>query len=372
MDMTMHTAFSPEAWDRNARVYEIIRTMPFNAALAAGTLSEARFKHYITQDAHYLIGFGRALTLAGAKAPDPDRIVQFAKSAEGAIVVERALHGSFFQQYGITPEVFAHTPLSPACHHYVSYLLATAYAEPYEVLVGALLPCFWIYAEVGRDIHARAVAANPYQAWIDTYAGEEFHNAVRVMIAATDEAAEGASSSLRARMHAAFARATQLEWMFWDSAFRLEMAIDTIGFHQRDDDGIGQDLLEGWFALAPDHGISNPVDRSLDYGVIDVRFYSAAIRMGISRSRCATCSGSAVIVSAVSSLRTLNHSEYSAGTTSSVSTVATNRPPMMVIAMGPQKMLRASGIMPRIAARAVRTTGRARRTVASMIARCRP
>jgi thiaminase (transcriptional activator TenA) len=218
----MHTAFSPEAWDRNARVYEIIRTMPFNAALAAGTLSEARFKHYITQDAHYLIGFGRALTLAGAKAPDPDRIVQFAKSAEGAIVVERALHGSFFRQYGITPEVFAQTPLSLACHHYVSYLLATAYAEPYEVLLGALLPCFWIYAEVGRDIHARAVAANPYQAWIDTYAGEEFHNAVRVMIAATDEAAEGASSSLRARMHAAFARATQLEWMFWDSAFRLE------------------------------------------------------------------------------------------------------------------------------------------------------
>jgi thiaminase (transcriptional activator TenA) len=222
MDMTMRTAFVPEAWDRNARVYEIIRTMPFNAGLAAGTLSEARFKHYITQDAHYLIGFGRALTLAGAKAPNPDRIVQFAKSAEGAIVVERELHGSFFQQYGITPEVFAQTPLSAACHHYVSYLLATAYAEPYEVLLGALLPCFWIYAEVGRDIHARASVANPYQAWIDTYAGEEFHNAVRAMISATDEAAEGASLPLRARMHAAFTRATQLEWMFWDSAFRLE------------------------------------------------------------------------------------------------------------------------------------------------------
>jgi thiaminase len=28
--------------------------MPFNTELAAGSLSEARFKHYITQDAHYL------------------------------------------------------------------------------------------------------------------------------------------------------------------------------------------------------------------------------------------------------------------------------------------------------------------------------
>src|SRR5919198_877168 len=214
--------FSRAAWERNAPVYDIIRRMPFNTELAEGLLSEARFKHYITQDAHYLIGFGRALTLAAAKAPNPDRIVQFAKSAEGAIVVERALHASFFQQYGITPQIFADTPLSPACHHYVSYLLAVGYAEPYEVLLGALLPCFWIYAEVGRDIHARAAAINPYQTWIDTYAGEEFHAAVRAVIATTDAAAAEVSASLRARMHAAFTRATQLEWMFWDSAFRLE------------------------------------------------------------------------------------------------------------------------------------------------------
>jgi thiaminase (transcriptional activator TenA) len=220
--MSNTTSFSRDAWQHNAPIYEIIRTMPFNAELASGTLSEARFKHYITQDAHYLIGFGRALTLAAAKAPDPDRIVQLAKSAEGAIVVERALHGSFFQQYGITPEVFAQTPLSPACHHYVSYLLATAFGEPYEVLLGALLPCFWIYAEVGRDIHTRAAPANPYRAWIDTYAGEEFHKAVQTMIATTDAAAEAASPSLRARMYAAFAKATQLEWIFWDSAYRQE------------------------------------------------------------------------------------------------------------------------------------------------------
>jgi len=220
--MTSPKPFSRAAWERNAGLYEVIRTMSFNSELAAGTLSEARFKHYIIQDAHYLIGFGRALTLAAAKAPDPDRIVQFAKSAEGAIVVERALHGSFFERYGITPRIFADTPLSPACHHYVSYLLATAHAEPYDVLLGALLPCFWIYAEVGRDILARAAPANPYQAWIDTYAGEQFHAAVRAVIDATDEAADAASADGRARMQAAFARATQLEWMFWDSAYRLE------------------------------------------------------------------------------------------------------------------------------------------------------
>lgn len=211
--------FSREAWSRNAVAYAAIRTMPFNAELAAGTLSVARFRHYIVQDAHYLIGFGRALALAAAKAPKPDRIVQFARAAETAIVVERSLHGGFFRDYDITPETFAGTPLSPPCDHYVSWLVAAAYAEPYEVVLAALLPCFWIYAEVGTDIFSRAAADNPYRAWIDTYAGEEFGVAVAQMIAATDEAARDASAVSRQRMHAAFAQATRLEWMFWNGAY---------------------------------------------------------------------------------------------------------------------------------------------------------
>ncbi|WP_375462342.1 TenA family protein [uncultured Methylobacterium sp.] len=213
-------AFSQAAWAANASLYETIRTMPFNADLAAGTLRRSRFKHYIVQDAHYLIGFGRALSLAAAKAPEPEGIVLFSQAAQEAIVVERALHGGFFRDYGIAPETFAATPLSPACDHYVSYLVATAHAEPYEVLLGALLPCFWIYAEIGRDIHARAAGDNPYRAWIDTYAGADFADAVARMIAATDAAAREASPTLRARMHRTFTHATRLEWMFWDGAYR--------------------------------------------------------------------------------------------------------------------------------------------------------
>lgn len=213
-------SFSQEAWARNAAAYETIRSMPFNAELAAGTLPQGRFRHYIVQDAHYLIGFGRALSLAAAKAPDPDAIVQFSRAAQEAIVVERALHGGFFRDYGIGPETFAATPLTPACDHYVCYLLATAYAEPFAVVCAALLPCFWIYKVVGDDIFARAAPGNPYRAWIDTYAGADFAEAVAAMIAATDRAARDASAAERARMHQAFTQATRLEWQFWDSAYR--------------------------------------------------------------------------------------------------------------------------------------------------------
>lgn len=213
--------FSADAWNANKLLYGTIRAMPFNVALQEGKLTEDRFKHYIIQDAHYLIAFGRALAVAAAKADDPDGIVQFAEAAKVAIIVERALHADYFKRFDVTAEDFAATPLSPACHHYSSYLIATAWAEPYPVALAALLPCFWIYAEVGKAIHEHAASPNSYQAWIDTYAGQEFHDAVAAVIATTDRVAAKQSPETLEAMHAAFTRATQLEWMFWDSAWNL-------------------------------------------------------------------------------------------------------------------------------------------------------
>lgn len=213
--------FSTDAWQRNLPLYEKILAMPFNAELTAGTLREDRFRHYIIQDAHYLEGFARALSLAAAKADNADHIVQFAEAAKTAIIVERALHADYFAKFGVSSADFAAAPPTPVCDHYVSYLLRVAALEPFPVVLAALLPCFWIYLEVGTNIHTRAAKPNPYQAWIDTYAGEEFESAVRDVIESTDEVSARASEDTLGAMHAAFTRATQLEWMFWDSAYQL-------------------------------------------------------------------------------------------------------------------------------------------------------
>ena len=215
------TTFSTSAWQNNLPLYQNILALPFNTELAAGTLREDRFRHYIIQDAHYLEGFARALALASAKADTADQIVQCAEGAQTAILVERALHADYFAKFGISPADFAAARPTPVCDHYVSYLLRIAALEPFPVILAALLPCFWIYLEVGKNIHARAAQPNPYQAWIDTYAGQDFAAAVQAVIATTDAVAARTSPDTLAAMHAAFTRATQLEWMFWDSAHRL-------------------------------------------------------------------------------------------------------------------------------------------------------
>lgn len=101
-------------------------------------------------------------------------------------------------------------------------MISTAFSAPYPVALAALLPCFWIYAEIGRDIHARAQRPNPYAAWIDTYAGEEFHAVVRAVIVTIDRLAEQCSDTMIEEMHRAYTYAAQLEWMFWDAAYRQE------------------------------------------------------------------------------------------------------------------------------------------------------
>ena len=136
-----------------------------------------------------MLAYGRALAVAAAKAYDADDVMQFSEAAKIAIVVERSLHNDFMTAFNVSKETFESTPLTLACHHYTSFLTATAWSESYPVVLAALLPCFWIYAEVGRAIVSQSVPNNPYQAWIDTYAGEEFHTAVRNVIATVDKVA---------------------------------------------------------------------------------------------------------------------------------------------------------------------------------------
>lgn len=213
-------SFSQDVWQRNLALYQKTLALPFNQELAQGTLSQEVFRHYVVQDAHYLVAYGRALAICGAKAYAADDIIQFTQAAKEAIVVERSLHDGFMQDFAISKAQFETTPLTLACHHYTSFLTATAWSESYPVVLASLLPCFWIYAEVGKDIIRHSIPNNPYQAWIDTYAGEEFNEAVRKVILTIDKIAARCDADTLEKMHQAYTKGAELEWLFWDGAYQ--------------------------------------------------------------------------------------------------------------------------------------------------------
>jgi len=214
------TLFSEEAWQRNSALREAIHRLPFNIELSAGTLAPEHFRFYITQDALYLAQYSRVLSLAAAKAPDTATSQIFGHSALGAIAVEQRLHEHYLREFGVEPAAVAAAEPAPDCLAYTSFLLATSHQQPWEVLVAALLPCFWIYWDVAGAITRDAAPNNRYQAWIDTYADPAFGEAVQRVIDIADKEAAEATPAQRRAMLAAFGRSAQYEWLFWDGAYQ--------------------------------------------------------------------------------------------------------------------------------------------------------
>ncbi len=215
-------AFTAELWQAIEPIYAAILRHPFVCGLTDGRLPRASFEFYAVQDALYLREFARALSLAAARAPEDEWIIMFNEHAAGALKVERALHEGFFKAFGLTPAAVAATPLAPTCLAYTSYLLAVAYAAPYHEAMAAVLPCYWIYWEVGKALE-RAGSPDPlYARWIGTYASQEFGDVVRAVIAATDQIAGRLSAVERGTMRRHFVTTSRYEWMFWEMGHRRE------------------------------------------------------------------------------------------------------------------------------------------------------
>ena len=215
-------AFTAELWAAIAPIYAAILRHPFVRGLTDGSLPRDRFRFYAVQDALYLRDFARALSATAARAPEDDWIVMLNEHAAAALRVERSLHESFFAEFGLAPAEVAATPLAPTNLAYTSYLLAVAHVAPFHEALAAVLPCYWIYWEVGRELE-RAGSPDPlYTRWIGTYASEEFAAVVRGVLAATDAMAGRVGHDGRAAMRRHFVTTSRYEWMFWDMGFRRE------------------------------------------------------------------------------------------------------------------------------------------------------
>ncbi len=208
-------------WSSIGDVYSAILNHPFIKGLSDGSLEENRFRFYIVQDHLYLREFSRAVALASAKARNEEEQVLFATHIADALNVERSLHGKYLSRWGgVNVDDYGMSPTNAA---YTSYLLDVAYSRPYHEVIAALLPCYWIYMEVGRELIRRGSPPNElYNMWINTYGGGEAYErgGVNAVLGIMDSM-ELTSQETAAAM-SRFRLASIYEYMFWDSAYRME------------------------------------------------------------------------------------------------------------------------------------------------------
>jgi thiaminase/transcriptional activator TenA len=201
-------------------IMDKIHNHPFNRELSAGSLPKEKFIYYLVQDALYLLDFSKALALTAARLSNNDHVQQFMQFSLEAVYAERDLHVNYLHKNKISD--LLNREQNPACFMYTNYLLKTASLASVEEAVASLLPCFWVYREVGKNIALKEHADNPYNEWIALYSSNQFDLTVTSAINITIELGHAASSSTQEKMISAFVRSTQLEWLFWDNAYSQE------------------------------------------------------------------------------------------------------------------------------------------------------
>lgn len=173
--------------------------LPFVRALGDGSLHREAFVWYLAQDALYLHDYARMLALASRLAPTATEQAFWAASALGAIAAELDLHSSW-----IADETLAGVQPSETTTAYLNHLAAAGARGDYGVLVAALLPCFWMYQDVGTRLHPLSHDAHPYRSWLDTYADEEFAASTARAIEIVTTVAATADEPARHHMAQAF------------------------------------------------------------------------------------------------------------------------------------------------------------------------
>ena len=210
-------SWTKDVWAESARIFEGIKDLPFIKELADGSLEPSRFDRYIAQDEIYIGNYGRQMFQLADMMTDPGQQEMFRLFAQSGIDGEKAMHELLIGRFGIDTQV---TP-SVVTSTYNNHTQAAIDSGSKEVALAAMLPCMWIYNEVGLYIRSIAsLEGNPYKEWVLEYGNEEFTEGVNSVLALADEWAEAVDEDTRARMTRAYLEAALFEYAFWDYGYR--------------------------------------------------------------------------------------------------------------------------------------------------------
>jgi thiaminase (transcriptional activator TenA) len=204
-----------ELWNASLAVYAAILKHPFLTGLNDGRLLQERFRFYLEQDSLYLVAFAEALSVLASKAPRVDWMSTLNQHALDCVKTEKQLHDAILRGS-------ASTQMAPTNYAYTNHLLATVHRKSFGEGLAALLPCYWIYWEVGKELKKRGSKNADYQKWIDQYADASYGKTVETVLGMMDTEAGVLSPAQRRACVDLFLTGSRYEYQFWDMAWRME------------------------------------------------------------------------------------------------------------------------------------------------------
>ncbi|MFC2947035.1 thiaminase II [Virgibacillus sediminis] len=214
--------FSEELRKEANPIWEASFSHPFIKELGEGTLPLECFRYYVMQDAYYLSHFAKAQSIGAAKAQDFYTTSRMASHAQGSYEAEMGLHETFYKMLKITDQEQENFIPAPTAYAYTSHLHRASYNGHLGDIIAAILPCYWLYYEIGERLKGSKPEEPVYQKWMDAYGSDWFKESVMEQIDRLDAIAEEVTKQDRARMKEHFMISSQYEYSFWEMAYRME------------------------------------------------------------------------------------------------------------------------------------------------------
>ncbi len=206
-------SWTKDVWQKSLPIYERITRHPFIKELAEGTLATEKFVRYIAQDEIYIKNYGEEMFLLADMLPAGGMQEMFRAYAKEGMEAEGAMHQMLIERFGIDTAVEPSAVTSGYMAHTRKYINSGSVA----LALAAMLPCMWIYNEVGLYIYNhRNPNPNPYAEWVATYASADFTEGTRQVLEMCDRYAAEATPEVREEMTKAYLVAAEYEWAFWN------------------------------------------------------------------------------------------------------------------------------------------------------------
>lgn len=202
---------------------------PFNIGLHRGTLPRSTFRNFLEQDRLYLKDYSNALKRIAIRLNNKQHQKLFHQLSEDTFKTHITLYPKYLPKS--YPPSFFHCAQLPttkilAVSNYTDYLLNVAKSAPIEIAVASLVPCFYLYSEVGLKLRSTVRPNNPYKNWLESYSDASNLLSTQLAMNTLQELAFESSSIEQKNMISAFVKSTEFELAIWDSIYWGEFEIE--------------------------------------------------------------------------------------------------------------------------------------------------
>lgn len=177
------------------------------------------FNVFLDQDGLYFSDFYKALKTTATRLPHERHQRLFLNLSSGAFQADvnlqrkylpKSKSQAFFQSKERSRDKI------PVIAQYTEHLLNAAHHLPVEVAVASLIPCFYLYSELGMSMRRTVQNDNPYRLWIDSYSSDRFLRSTHEIIQIAEDLGKELGLIEEKKMIDAFVQSTQFEISFWD------------------------------------------------------------------------------------------------------------------------------------------------------------